>query len=65
MFCFVDNTMITKQICIAQKLETIFILPFFPRHMKIRFNRRISVDYGRRNSVHHEHIWVVLQSAEK
>ena len=27
---------------------SISILPFSPRHMKIRLNRRISVDYGRR-----------------
>ena len=33
MFYCVDNTMITKHIFIVEKLETIFILPFFsPTH---------------------------------
>ena len=60
-----DCCIITKHSFMAETLETIFILPFSPRHTKLRISQDICwLLKDNEYSLHHDHIWAVLQCIE-
>ena len=58
------NTLLTKHSFIAEKLATIFILPFFSPTHEITYIAGYLLTTDDEYSVHHDHIWVVLQYFE-
>ena len=65
VIALVFNLLITKDSFIAENLEMIFILPFVSRHKRLciciaGYILTIDDEY----SVHHGHIWAVLQCVE-
>ena len=58
------NTLITKHSFIAEKLETIFILPFFSPTHEMTYITGYLLTTDEEYSVHLDHIWAVLQYVE-
>ena len=54
------NTLITKHNFIAEKLETIFIFPFFSSTHEITFIAGYLLTTVDEYSVHHDHIWAMF-----
>ena len=58
------NKLITNHSLIAEKLETIFILPSFYLTHKMTYIAGYLLTTDGEYSVHHDHIWAVLQCVE-
>ena len=58
---FLFNTLMTTHSFIAEKLETIFVLPFFSLGHKITYISGNLVTMDDKYSVHHDNILAVLR----
>ena len=55
------NTLITKHTFIAEKLEAIFVLPFFSPTREITYIAGYLLTTDDEYSLDHDHIWAMLQ----